>query len=1132
MQPPREGPRILLLGPVQVAGGQREIRLGRRQRIALARLALEDGREVSIDSLIETVWEDARPRNARHALQAQLSRLRGVLGGGIEYVGRSYRLVDRALDSDLRRFTRLSEIGHTALSGARPERAIAAFDDALALWRGPALGDLDDVAGLHPFALRLEKMRRRASTERAEALLRVGRSASIIDELRTLLALDPLQETAWHQLIRALWQSGREADALAAYEQARRTLVEHLGIEPGSQLTELHASILASLPGPDDATAQTTASNSVGRADGAAALPAETDRRPRIVGRERELAVLQSLWDRGAAEIDVVTVSGDPGIGKTRLIDEFTRRAGSDEDWWVLRGRCELSATGTYQPLVHMLRRYVAGLRASDIDPDLHPWIPELARLAPELAGWFPGREPTGEGDPYRTMAALTAWLEVISRRHRLLLVVDDVHWADEQTLVFLRRLCTRGQGIRALLLLGLRDRQLPDDDGATGEMLRQSEVVTHLPLTRLTDAQIPELVAIEQERFTAAAPLPEWAVDYVRDGSGGNPLFVTELARQLLMLGAHVPEQMPDPPEGARRVIQGRIDRLPSAAQTFLRTAAVLGPEFELGMLIELAELPRPELMAGLDTAVHARLIEPVAGSLHRYSFSHDLVRLVLYESHPLLDRARLHGRIAEALETLADDDEAASHRQRAHHYRHSDHRDASLLAAGHLHHAGRHALTQGAPAEAEGLLRDGLDLLGGRARPDLRCDLLIGLGTAQLQQSQPQYRDSLLEASRIASSLDDTARLTSAVLLNNRGWWSNTLAVDHERIAHIESALTRTAAEDLTARCRLEIAWARENVRDPGMRRRVLERSAHALELAERSGDLRALAEVLSHRYAVMHALFDDPEGCVRTSERLLDLANRLGDPHVRLSAALGLSQATMRFGDCTTSDRYLAESIELADRLNHPARLWLATGWRAMRTAVRGRLEVAERLMLESFELGGRTGEADAPTWFAGQMFTLRMLQGRLGEFVEEARDQALAVADAIPSWRAALALALARSSRPEQREQAGAIVDHLARDSFAQIPRDTLRLHGLHYLTMACETLERADLAPTLYDLLLPHTGMIATNGTIDAGPVDLHLGVLARLRGRADVADRHLHAAAELARTCDARMWVIEAERRL
>src|SRR5699024_5637119 len=150
-----------------------------------------------------------------------------------------------------------------------------------------------------------------------------------------------------------------------------------------------------------------------------------------------------------------------------------------------------------------------------------------------------------------------------------------------------------------------------------------------------------------------------------------------------------------------------------------------------------------------------------------------------------------------------------------------------------------------------------------------------------------------------------------------------SNTLAVDHERIAHIEPALTRTAAEDLTARCRLEIAWARENVRDPGMRRRVLERSAHALELAERSGDLRALAEVLSHRYAVMHALVDAPEGCACTSVRLLDLANRPGDPHVRVSAALGLSQATMRFGDCTTSARYLAESIELAGRLNHPAR-----------------------------------------------------------------------------------------------------------------------------------------------------------------------------------------------------------------
>jgi predicted ATPase/DNA-binding SARP family transcriptional activator len=299
---------------------------GPRLRALLASLALHTPHPAPVDTLIDDVWGDTPPADAPAALQALVGRLRRALGkDAIASDPGGYRLAARREDIDAHEFERLTREGTQALAADDPETAATRLHDALALWHGPALADLPplDGATVRPEAQRLESRRMDATRASAEAGLRLGRAPELVPELRELTAAYPYDEPLHALLIRALRDSGRGADALTAYEDARRTLADGLGTDPGPELRRIHAELLTPqpetrpghVPGPDPAPDP--------------AAPAPTTRTPRrtgnlrprlnsFVGREPELEAIRSDL-RGAR---LVTLTGPGGSGKTRLAEE------------------------------------------------------------------------------------------------------------------------------------------------------------------------------------------------------------------------------------------------------------------------------------------------------------------------------------------------------------------------------------------------------------------------------------------------------------------------------------------------------------------------------------------------------------------------------------------------------------------------------------------------------------------------------------------------------------------------------------------------------------------------------------------------------------------------------------------
>ncbi|GAA2192294.1 ATP-binding protein [Streptomyces bangladeshensis] len=313
--------RYRILGVTQAADDQgTPVPIGGpRLRALLAALALRPGRTAAPHTLIDEIWADDPPQDALAALQALVGRLRRTLGRHtIASTPGGYRLEAAEDDVDLHVFERLTRTGTQALTTGDPATAHRTLTEALALWHGPALADLPDrTAATRPDALRLE-----ASRARAAAALALGRAQEAVPELRELTVAHPYDESLHVLLIRALRDTGRPADALAAYESARRTLADTLGTDPGPELQTLHRSLLQQEP-----SGHPGHSGHPGRAGHPQAKPPAQppertgNLRPRLtsfVGREPELEAIRSDLHRAR----LVTLTGPGGSGKTRLAEE------------------------------------------------------------------------------------------------------------------------------------------------------------------------------------------------------------------------------------------------------------------------------------------------------------------------------------------------------------------------------------------------------------------------------------------------------------------------------------------------------------------------------------------------------------------------------------------------------------------------------------------------------------------------------------------------------------------------------------------------------------------------------------------------------------------------------------------
>jgi eukaryotic-like serine/threonine-protein kinase len=831
-----------------------------------------------------------------------------------------------------------------------------------------------------------------------------------------------------------------------------------------------------------------------------------------FVGRLRELGELSAvLVEASARRGGLFLVTGEPGIGKSRLMEEFASLL-ADQGWQVLAGRCwEHGGAPAYWPWIQVVR--AAGSEFEECIP------------APADTGGRPGtsepfKAPTSadpERDRFRLFDGVARFLMKVADDRRLLVVLDDLHAADAPSLLLLRFLAQTIAGERIVLLGAYREAEQRVHELA--ELFAELARVGHrIPLRGLSRPEVGAYIS----RVTAHAP-PEAVVVRVHEVTAGNPLFVGEVVRVLLAERrlADAGQPMADPalrlPEEVQALIRRRVAGLETEAIANLRVAAVIGREFELRVLHRVSRLSVRRLADALSAAVRAGILAEDVSVPGRYAFTHDLVRETLYQDMPAARRLALHRTIGLVLQALFDDDLEPHLAELAHHFTQSAPLDDAALAVEYSIRAGDGAAGLLAYEDAARHYTRALRLLPMLEHADGErcCAVLLRLGDVQWRAgNERQARRSFEEAAAIASRLGAAEMLARAALGHVVGGG----------LAGIGLVVTGMFGGETTDIHLLEQALAALPEGDSLLRAQVLARLAAALDrtdqadrqaalckqavgMARRLDDPQALLVALHARY---WATLAPPLIGLRLANaaELQDIAATVDDQemtflahHIRLHCSLELC-------DIGGVDAELEAMAHLADRIRQPFYRWRTANMRAMRAMLDGRLDEAERLARGAPEIGGlRQSEYVTYLFEHVLLIAIRWMQGQLGELQEAIRVHGEQY-PSIARWRNALVAVELADERAARAE-----VERHARSDFADLPRDGLWILHLCSLAEACVLLGDERRAAQLYQLLSPYADRNAISiTTMPFGPVALRLGMVAAMLGRWQEADRHFQLA--------------------
>jgi class 3 adenylate cyclase/tetratricopeptide (TPR) repeat protein len=844
------------------------------------------------------------------------------------------------------------------------------------------------------------------------------------------------------------------------------------------------------------------------------------------VGRVDERAAIEEaivLARDGARQ--VVLLSGEPGIGKTRLSSYGAHRAHA-EGFAVCWGACSEELAVPYEPWIEVCSQLVEHAPEEVLNRLLERHKGELGRLARNLERRVPDLPAPQTSDPeterYLLFSAVAGLLEQVAQAVPVCMVLDDLHWADGQSVALLKHVVRTVEQGALQVIATYRDSDLGKDHplGAVLADLRSVEGAQRLALHGLGADEVTEIMTAVAGHELEADGVA-LAVQIANE-TEGNPFFVGEILRGLSESGALVFDEATGRwsvdrsaeialPESVREVIERRVERLGEEALEVLTQAAVIGRVFDLELLESMLEIEESRLLDHLEAAVAASLLAESSERVGQFRFAHALVNQTLYEGLGATRRARMHGRVAQALENLYGEDPGERLSELALHWRLAAVAVDKAKAANYALRAGQRALDSLAPAEAVRLFADAVELIGDVDSAE-RCEALIGLGEAQLQSGEAAYRETLLEASRIASALEDAELAARSALANNRGFSSRFGEVDAERIAAIERAIELDDPPNHARRARLLAIKGLELNWDPdfGMRRALAE---EAISLARATDDRRTLAEVLRNVHETIRAP-DTLAWRIDLAEELVGCAAEVGDPALRFSAHHVDLHTCIERGDLERAKLALEQLQLIAHELDRPAMSWQATfltaGWELMH----GELVAGARLCESAFQIGQEAGEPDAVFAYAAALAQARSYQGR-GQEVVEMMEQSVSAYPAIAAWRAGLASLLCSLDRGVE---AAKILEQAASDRFERIAPNTATLTALvMYADAAVET-DSSGPASILYEVIEPFADQIVWTDVSGYGHVRMWLGLLAACMGEHEQADQHLAFACDFQET--------------
>ena len=1115
-----------ILGPLEVSDGIRIVDVGSvKQRRLLASLLFQPNRFVSTDRLVDNLWGDRPPRNAAAALHAYVSRLRRALEPGrlpgakaavVVHAPAGYMLRVSEDDIDARRFERLVEEGYQALGDGDAERAESLLGTALALWRGEVLADLHDPEFVRAESARLEQLRLGAIEESIEAWLILGRHDVVVTKAAEILGAHPYRERLRGQLMLALYRSDRQVDALRVCREGRQLLADELGLEPSPALQQLEDDILLHKSHLEWRPLPRRPRSSVSTRAASRWPPTVPSQRGVCVGREVELADLIEAWRRAVGgQRQVVVVSGDAGIGKTRLAVELGTVAARDGAI-VLYGAGHLDSVVPYQPFAEALTSYAAETPPATLRDDVAHVGGTIGRLAPELARRLPGLADPVRADPeterYLLFEAAAALLERLAERAPVVVVLDDLHWADEGSWLLLAHLARHTTATRLLLLVTLRAvESAPHASMLAG--LRREGLAGQLGLTGLDSQAVGDMIA---DRWGSPPPA-EFCVA-VTELSSGNPFFVEQLLARVEETAPTGDDGRPPTrldiavlgvPEGVRDVIGQRIGGLSTEAGQVLAIASVVGQDFRLDVIDGVTDLGVNALVDVFDEAVTAGVVVEILGSFGRYRFTHALTRETLYGGLTRTRRAYLHERVGTALENLGGGQQDRLEAL-AHHFLSSG--LDPVKAATYAWRAATKAIGQLAHEEATILLERGLRILDGvEVGGEVRADLLLGLAEARGRAGDVNAaREALDAAADQARGVGDAQRLARAAVATRRGFLSVLPEPGETPVELLEEALAGLDPGDSVLRARV-LGRLAEGLYFSAERDRGVALSRTAVDIAVRLGD----DEALGHSLMSLHLMLEDPahvEDRLEVAHDLVEVARRLGDLELDLFGRYLPVADLMEMGDVAAADAAMADCEEQLPKLRQPLLQLLPVQHRAMRAIMTGRLDEAEQLADEALELARTAGYHYAQT-FGSLIFGLRWLQGRLGE-IESRLARYVEREPRFPGWRAALAMTYTETG---SLDEAGREFETIAANDFADCRFDHTWTTVMVTAGEVCAALGDARRAEILYRLVLPfeHRPVVLGRAVVCTGSLARTLGQLATVLRRWDDAEGHFVVADEV-----------------